>query len=87
MYAWCPIGSSAAAKFYLSLFEVFVELAYFGFRGFKVVVGWPQCPAPVEEAAEVAEGFLIMDGCVSLGCGDVLMTQELGENVYGQTSR
>nr|WP_263407489.1 hypothetical protein [Arthrobacter sp. NicSoilC12] len=80
------VGSSAAAEFDLSLFEVVVELTYLCFRGFEVVIGWPQCPAPVEEAAEVSEGFLVVDGCIALGCRNVLMAHELGENVYGQPS-
>jgi hypothetical protein len=48
------------------------------------VVSWPQCPAPVEEASEMPEGILVVNGCVPLGCGDVLMAHELGKNVYGQ---
>jgi hypothetical protein len=34
----------------------------------------------------MTEGLFIVDGCVPLGCGDVLMAHELGKNVDWQTS-
>lgn len=80
----CSVSSTAAAQFDLSLFEGFMEVPDLSVTGFKVVIGWPQCPAPIKEAPEMPEGILVVNSRVPLSCGDVLMAHEPGQNVYGQ---
>lgn len=85
MDAGCSVGSPAATEFDLSLLEVFVKFVDFCLAGFEVVICRPQCSASVEKASEMPEGVFVVDGCIALRCGNVLMSHEPGEDVYRQT--